>query len=155
MNAKFIHACAAATAFATITAFWSSTLISELFLSETAVTAAKQAILNGMWLLVPSIALTGASGFVLSRGRPGTVADRKKARMRVIGANGLLILIPAALYLAAKASTGQFDAAFYAVQVIELLVGAVQLLLMGRSFLDGLALSGRLPPSAAAEGERT
>jgi hypothetical protein len=155
MNTKFIHTGAAVTAFSTIVAFWSSTLVAELFLSDAAVTATKQAILSGMWLLVPSIALTGASGVVLSRSRPGPVADRKKARMRLIAANGLMILIPAALYLASKASTGQFDAAFYAVQVVELLVGAAQLLLMGRSFLDGIALSGRTRTTAAEDGERT
>jgi hypothetical protein len=155
MKTKFIHTGAAVTAFSTIVAFWSSTLVSELFLSDAAVTATKQAILSGMWLLVPSIALTGATGVVLSRSRPGPVADRKKARMRLIAANGLLILIPAALYLASKASTGQFDVGFYAVQVVELSVGAAQLLLIGRSIREGLSLSGRTRLSSAAEGEGT
>ncbi|MGB0129123.1 MAG: hypothetical protein WBP72_15895 [Rhodocyclaceae bacterium] len=154
MKVKLIHACAGAVAFATILAFWSSTLIAELFLSNTAVMATKQAILYGMWLLVPSIALTGASGVVLARRRPGQFADRKKVRMRLIAANGLVILIPASLYLASKASQGQFDGAFYSVQVLEVLVGAAQLFLMGRSFREGLAFSRQGRPAASEKGYR-
>ena len=42
--------------------------------------------------------------------------------MRVITANGLFVLVPAALYPNGKASLGRFDAAFCSVQLIELTV---------------------------------
>jgi hypothetical protein len=54
---------------------------------------------------------------------------------------GLLILIPAALFLAAKARGGEFDAAFYAVQTLELIAGAINLVLLWLSMRYGLALA--------------
>jgi hypothetical protein len=35
--------------------------------------------------------------------------------MPLIAANGILVLIPSALFLASKARAGQFDTSFYAV----------------------------------------
>jgi hypothetical protein len=57
---------------------------------------------------------------------------------------GVLILIPAALFLASKARAGEFDTAFYAVQVIELVTGAVNITLLGLNMRDGLRMKGRL-----------
>jgi hypothetical protein len=63
--------------------------------------------------------------------------------MAVIAANGLLVMIPAALFLNSKAAAGEFDALFYAVQVVELVIGVVQLALMGMNFRDGIKLAGK------------
>ena len=68
----------------------------------------------------------------------------KLRRMPIIAANGVLILVPAALFLAMKARGGAFDGAFYAVQAIELVAGAINLALLSLSLRDGLRLSGRL-----------
>ena len=38
---------------------------------------------------------------------------------------------------------GEFDTWFYAVQAVELSVGAMQLTLLAMNFRDGLALSGK------------
>jgi hypothetical protein len=46
--------------------------------------------------------------------------------MPIIAANGILILIPSALYLASKGRAGEFDSAFYAVQTLELAAGAAE-----------------------------
>jgi hypothetical protein len=64
--------------------------------------------------------------------------------MPLIAANGLLVLIPSALFLASKASAGEFDTAFYAVQAIELAAGAANIMLLGLNMRDGLKMSGRL-----------
>jgi len=64
--------------------------------------------------------------------------------MAVIGANGLLLMIPMAIFLSGKAANAEFDAMFYAVQAVELVVGAIQLTLMGLNFRDGLRLAGKL-----------
>lgn len=64
--------------------------------------------------------------------------------MRLIAANGPLVLTSAAVYLQSKAAAGRLDAGFYVVQVLELAAGAIQLALLGRNFLDGLRLAGRL-----------
>ena len=95
------------------------------------------------------MAITGGSGFSLGRSRKGAIVQQKKRRMAIIGSNGLLVMIPAALFLNGKAAAGEFDALFYAVQVVELIVGAVQLVLMGTNFRDGLRLAGKLRPQAS------
>ena len=143
-----VHAIAGTTAMLIITSFWISTLISEIFLDYAAIAAVKHAIVYGLLLLVPFMAATGGSGFALGRTRKGYLLDRKKKRMAIIGANGLLVMIPAAIFLNGKAAAGEFDALFYAVQVVELIVGVVQLILMGMNFRDGLKLAGRLHPRA-------
>ena len=142
------HALAGTTAMLIITSFWMSTLVSELFMDHAAVAAVKQGIVYGLFLLVPCLAATGGSGFMLGKSRKGRLLDQKKKRMRIIAANGLLVMIPSALFLNAKAASGEFDVAFYAVQLVELVVGAVQLTLMGRNFRDGLGLAatGHRPP---------
>lgn len=144
------HAVAGTTAMLIIAAFWSSTLISEVFLDDAAVASVKHAIIYGLFLLVPCMAATGGSGFVLARTHKGALLDRKKKRMAIIGANGLLVMIPAAIYLDSKAAGGEFDAAFYAVQIIELSVGVIQLTLMGMNFRDGLKLSQKTRHDASS-----
>jgi hypothetical protein len=138
------HAISGATAMLIIAGFWSSTLVSELFLDYQAVAAVKHAIVYGLFLLVPFMAATGGSGFVLGKTHKGWLIDRKKKRMAIIGANGLLVMIPAAIFLDGKAAAGEFGALFYAVQAVELIVGAVQLTLMGMNFRDGMKLTVKL-----------
>jgi hypothetical protein len=104
----------------------------------------------GLFVLVPAIAATGGSGFVLSRGWQSPVVVRKKRRMRLIAANGLLILVPAAIVLHRLAAAGAFDTRFYVVQAVELLGGGTNLTLMGLNVRDGLRLSGRLRPTPPA-----
>jgi hypothetical protein len=89
------------------------------------------------------MAATGGSGFTLSKTHKGALLDRKKKRMAVIGVNGLLVMIPAAIFLNGKSTAGEFDALFYAVQVVELVIGVVQLALMGMNFRDGIKLEGK------------
>ncbi|MFZ2162709.1 MAG: hypothetical protein WAW02_10875 [Sideroxyarcus sp.] len=138
------HAFAGAAAILTIASFWTSTLVSEVFMDQTAVAAVKQWVVYGLLLLVPFMAATGGSGFALSKARSGSLLASKKRRMAVIGANGLLLMVPAAIFLNSKAAAGEFDAIFYAVQIIELVVGAIQLTLMSMNFRDGLRLAGKL-----------
>ena len=63
--------------------------------------------------------------------------------MPIIGANGLLVLIPAALYLSSKAQAGEIDLSFYAVQGLELLAGVTNLFLMGLNIREGRQMSRR------------
>jgi len=139
-----IHAAAGTLAMLCILAFWSSTVVSELFLTHEAIAAVKQNILLAMWLLIPAMMATGASGFMLARQRSGRLVGQKKKRMPFIALNGILILLPSAWYLAQKAAGGEFDRLFMAVQGVELLFGGINLVLLGLNFRDGLRLSGRL-----------
>ncbi|HRK24904.1 MAG TPA: hypothetical protein PLQ11_08115 [Beijerinckiaceae bacterium] len=140
---KRIHPVAGAIALLVIATFWISTVASELFGSPETVAAVKLAIPWGFLLLVPALVATGGSGMKLAAGRRGGPLGKKMKRMPLIAANGLLVLIPAALFLAAKARAGVFDTSFYAVQTLELVAGAVNLVLLWRNFQDGLRLSGR------------
>ena len=141
---KLVHPVAGAIALLTIASFWFSTLISELSGSVEAVVAVKNAIPWGFPLLIPALAAAGGTGFSLVGGRAKGLAATKLKRMPIIAANGLLILVPSALFLAWKASTGEFDAAFYGVQAIELVAGAANLALLGLNMRDGLRMTGRL-----------
>jgi hypothetical protein len=158
-----MHGIAGALAMLTVIVFWSSTAVSELFLDAAAVTAVKRGIaVYGLAVMVLLMMMTGASGFGLGRGNIGKLVTDKRKRMRFVAANGILVMIPCALYLYGKSASGQFDAAFYGVQTIELAAGLVQLILMGMNFRDGLAMTGKLrkrrdlagkephPPSALA-----
>jgi hypothetical protein len=141
-----VHGIAGSLALLCILSFWTATVVSETLLSDQAIVAVKHGILYGMLLLVPAIAAAGGSGFSLAAGRSGRRVERKRRRMPIIAANGLVILVPAAFFLYAKAAAGEFDPLFYAVQVLELIAGAVNLTLMGLNLRDGLVLTGRLHP---------
>lgn len=138
---RIIHPLAGLIAILTIATFWLSTAISELFASQAVVTAVKTAIPWGFIVLIPALAATGGSGFFLSKGQRKGLVGTKLKRMPFIAANGVLVLIPAALFLASKARAGEFDATFYTVQVVELIAGAVNIALLGLSMRDGLALT--------------
>ena len=98
-----IHLVAGLLAFALIATFWTSTVVSELFLGAAAVAAVKQAILWGMLLLIPAMAAVGGTGFRLGGKSKAPVIARKRRRMPVIALNGILILVPSAFFLAARA----------------------------------------------------
>ncbi|AFL73627.1 hypothetical protein [Thiocystis violascens] len=141
---KAFHPITGALALLTILTFWVSTLVSEVFGSPTTVVAVKTFIPWGFLLLVPALMATGGSGFALARQRSDRLVDVKRRRMPVIAMNGLLILMPAALFLAFKVQAGELDAVFYAVQVLELVAGAVNIALLGLNMRDGLRVTGRL-----------
>jgi Na+/H+ antiporter NhaA len=95
-------------------------------------------------VLIPALAATGGSGLALAKGRRAGLIGAKIKRMPLIAANGLLILIPSALFLASRARAGEFDSGFYAVQALELAAGAANLALLGLNMRDGLTMKGRL-----------
>ena len=127
----------------TIATFWLSTVASELSGSHAAIVAVKTAIPWGFLLLIPAPAATGGTGFSLSNGRRPKLITTKIRRAAISGANGLMVLVPSALFLASKARAGEFDAAFYGVQAIELIAGAVNLTLLGLNMCDGFKMAGR------------
>jgi hypothetical protein len=127
----------------TISTFWISTALSELFASRAIIVAVKSSIPWGFVMLIPALALAGATGLSLAKGRRGGVIGTKLKRMPYIAANGLLVLIPSALFLAYKAKTGAFDTSFYVVQAVELIAGATNITLLGLNMRDGFKMKGR------------
>ena len=134
-----------------IATFFLSTILTELFGSHTAVAQLKALIVTpGLWIMVPLMAAAGGSGMFLARSRKGRLVDAKKTRMRLIAANGLLVLVPCAIVLGRWAAAGSFDTAFYLVQAVELVAGATNLALMGLNARDGLRMGGMRRSSATA-----
>lgn len=146
-----IHPIAGTIALLTIASFWLATVAAEIWGSAATVAAVKTAIPWGFLLLVPALAATGGSGMALAQGgqaREGQaggarsgLAARKRRRMAIIAANGMLVLIPSALFLAARAGAGRFDTGFVLVQAIELVAGAVNLTLLCLNLRDGIRMA--------------
>lgn len=132
-----IHAAAGTLAMIFIAGFLAATLISECLLNEASVLSVKKSILTGLCLLIPALAIAGGSGFSLAGRRHSPAINRKRRRMKIIAANGLLILLPLAILLYLRAAAGLFDTLFYAMQTLEVLAGSVQLMLLARNFRDG------------------
>jgi len=68
--------------------------------------------------------------------------------MRIIAANGLLVLLPLAIALWWLASKGMVEEPFFWLQRLELLAGLVNLALLGMNMRAGLRL--RRPRRAVA-----
>ena len=145
-----IHAVAGTIGFLTILTFWVSTVVAEVFGSPGDIAMVKAAIVWGLAILVPALAITGATGISLGGKRTDRLARRKKRRMPIIALNGLIVLVPCAMFLSLRAGTGSFDAWFVGVQAIELVAGAANLALMGRNIADGVVMRGRFRPRASA-----
>lgn len=140
---KTMHPVAGALALAIIATFWLSTVLAEIFAGPELVTLVKVAIPWGFLLLVPLLALAGLSGFRLAGKMRGPLVSAKRRRMPIIAANGIIVLIPCALFLASKAEAGAFDASFYAVQGLELVFGAINITLMVMNMRDGLRMTAK------------
>lgn len=138
-----VHLAAATVGSLTMLTFWVSTVISEVFGSDTLVTTVKQTIPWGFLVLIPALGATAASGLSMTRASSSSKIRAKRRRMPFIAGNGLLILVPTALYLDHLATSASFGATFYSVQAIELLAGAVNLTLMSLNFRDGITLTRR------------
>ncbi|MCC9598376.1 MULTISPECIES: hypothetical protein [unclassified Rubrivivax] len=147
---RTLHVAAAAVAPLCVATFLVSTLAVELLGSAEAIAGVKAAIVApGLWLLVPAMAALGGSGIRLARTRRDPLVEAKRRRMRLVAANGLLVLVPCALLLDTWASAGRFDTAFFALQGVELLAGSANLALMLSGLRDGRRLAARRRVAAA------
>ena len=86
-----IHAIAGAIGFLTILTFWTSTVYSEVFGTHETIIAVKNAIVLGLFILVPSMAIVGGSGMSLGKKRRGKLIEAKKKKMPIISREAGLI----------------------------------------------------------------
>ncbi|HEV3425514.1 MAG TPA: hypothetical protein VG105_17400 [Paraburkholderia sp.] len=140
---KIIHPVAGVLANLTIATFWLSTVLAGLFASHATVAAVKTAIPWGFLLLIAALAATGGLGFALAKGPRPMLVSAKIKRMPLIAANGVLVLIPSAFFLASKARGGEFDIVFYTAQALELVAGAANITLLGLNMRDGPRMKGQ------------
>ncbi|ACF15047.1 conserved hypothetical protein [Chloroherpeton thalassium ATCC 35110] len=136
-----IHGIAGMVALLTISTFWMSTILVELFGSHDAIALVKRLIIWGMCLLIPSLIATGISGGLLGKENKSELSRRKMKRMPIIALNGLFILLPSAIVLNYLASNGAYSNTFYLVQSLELIAGAVNLFLITANTKDGFQLT--------------
>ena len=137
-----LHAAAGAAAILLIGVFWYLALSSEFFGGHAEVLQARTAILWLMPVLIALVIVANISGKRLGGARHPLVAT-KKNRVKLVAANGAIILVPAVVLLWYWADTGRFDAWFYAVQVLELMAGAGNVILLSLNLRDGLRLAAQ------------
>ena len=113
-----LHAFSGTIGLLIILTFLGSTIYAELGGDEATIQAVKRAIAWALLALVPALAMAGISGAVLSGQSQALILQKKKRRMAIIAANGILVLVPCALVLHWLARSGNFGVAFYAVQVV-------------------------------------
>ncbi|MEP2530854.1 hypothetical protein [Shimia sp.] len=145
-----LHAIAGTVALLTICTFWTTTIISEVIGDHALITQVKTGVLYGMFLLIPAMATAGATGAMLGKGWRLPQVKRKQGRMKIIAANGIIILLPCAIFLATRAQYEQFDNLFYMVQAAELIAGATNITLLSLNMKDGMALRTRRKKRAEA-----
>ena len=138
-----LHAGASAIALLAICAFWLSALVAEFVTDHAGTVSIRMAIFYALPVLVIALSAAGASGSKLA-GRSGAPRiAAKRTRMKAAAANGLLILVPSAIFLAWKADIGVFDTSFTMVQLVELIAGGANIILLGLNMRAGLEMRGR------------
>jgi len=146
---RLAHAICGRLALATIASFFAASAAAEAAGGEALILTVKTAILWGLAVLIPALAATGISGSVLAGGKTMGLAGLKIRRTRRAAANGLLVLVPCAVLLQAKAAAGDFDIWFAVLQGAEFLAGALNMMLLGLNMRDGIRLSAMLRRESA------
>ena len=152
------HAASGAFALLTITAFWSSVLYAELELGHSDIAEVRTAIAYALPLLIAFLATAGATGNRLAGHSKAPIVLAKVRRMKLAAANGLLVLVPSATFLAIQARAGEFDGWFATVQAIELIAGATNIALLALNMRAGMTMRSRRlskrRPAPSLVGER-
>ena len=146
MNRKIlgiIHPIAGGTALLITLTFWISTVASKLSHKPELILIVKTIILYGIFILIPIMIAIGVSGFKLAGKSKLAIIIIKKKRMPIIALNGIFILIPCAVFLYLMAKAGNFTQTYAMVQGIELLAGAINIILLSLSVRDGFKLTKR------------
>ncbi|MEW8623838.1 MAG: hypothetical protein AB2559_19880 [Candidatus Thiodiazotropha endolucinida] len=111
--------------------FFISTLFVAIQGTPESITLVKSLIvMPGLFIFIPAIVMTGATGLSWSTSKSGGLVGKKRKRMPFIGINALFILLPVAIVLDQWASAGSFDSRFYMLQGLELLATAFNITLM-------------------------
>ncbi|QQA43537.1 hypothetical protein [Pelagovum pacificum] len=138
-----VHGVAGAVALLTISTFWLSALTAELVLTTAGVVTVRMAILYAVPALVIAMVAAGASGARLAGRSKSPVIVSKRRRTMLAAINGILVLVPSAVFLGIRAHAGHMDATFSVVQLIELAAGAVNIVLLTLNMRAGLSMRAR------------
>ncbi len=138
-----VHLAATIVATLTISTFFSFSLIAEFIGEDLFIRQVKTAILYCLPVLIIAMPALAVSGNKLAGNSKNPMIFNKMRRMKLIAFNGV-VLISLAIYLYYRSTYEAVDSTFMYVQVVELLIGALNLALIGLNINEGLKLSGRL-----------
>jgi hypothetical protein len=137
------HLAAAVSALALITTFLLSSVVTELIGNAADVHRLRQWIVLGLPLLVGCLAAAALTGRRLARKSRAAVIRRKQRRMQIIAAAGIVVLVPCALILDGLTAGASNGGVVSALQITEILAGALNLTLLVLNFRDGRGLTQR------------
>ena len=136
------HVTATIIAFLTISSFFSFSLFAEIIGEHLFIKQVKTAIFYCLPILVIAMPMLAISGKKLAGNSKNPIVSKKMTRMKFIAFNGM-ILISLAIYLYYHAIYKTIDSTFFYVQIVELLIGTVNLGLIVMNINSGLKLSAR------------
>ena len=137
---KNIHKLAAICAFIFIATFQISTVISDIFATPAQIAYVKRVILMFVPVLMLSMIATGLTANKLYPGILKGQFKIKQIRLKIAAANGVLILLPAAIVLARWSELGEFGVLYWTVQALEIIVGLINITMIGLNIRDGIRL---------------
>ena len=138
-----LHVAATVLAVITISSFFSFSLIAELMGDKPFIRQVKTGILYCLPILLVVMPVLAVSGKKLAGNSKNPMVTNKMKRMKRIAFNGVL-LVSLAIYLYYHAVYKTIDRTFLYIQIMELIIGALNLGLIGKNIHSGLQLSGRL-----------
>lgn len=145
-----VHMAASVAAISLITTFFISSTITEIFGGTGDIRVLRNGIVLGLPLLIAFLAIAGLTGRHLANGSRSAIVRRKRRRLQLAGAVGLLVLVPCALILDHLVSTPAIDRTFIGLEIIELFFGAINLLLLVLNFRDGRRMTRHRRPVQVA-----
>jgi hypothetical protein len=150
-----IHVTAAAGAIAIITTFLVCTAFTELTGGTGEIRVLRHGILLGLPVLVGSLATAGLTGRRLARGSTSAVVRRKRRRLQVAAAVGLLVLIPCAFVLNHLAAAPTTGGAVTVLEITEFVFGTLNLAMLALNFRDGRRLTRQPTPTGPVHMQGT
>jgi hypothetical protein len=135
------HLAAAVGALVLITTFLVSSAVTELIGTTGDVHLVRQWIVSGLPVLIGCLAAVALSGRRLARNSRAAVIRRKQRRMRIVAAAGIVMLVPCALILDDLTASASAGGVVTALEIAELLAGALNLTLLILNFRDGRSLT--------------
>ena len=140
---RTIHLSGAIIAQVVVGIFLIATVAAEVSGDEATIAAVKGAVACAVFVLAAVMIVTGLSGRRLAGKSHAEIVVRKMRRMRLIGINAVVVLVPCALALGSLAADRNFGAWFMTIQSVELVAGCVNFTLLALNVRDGLALRPR------------
>jgi hypothetical protein len=141
------HLAAAVGALALITTFLVVTTVTELIGTAGDVHIVRQWIVFGLPVLIGCLATAALSGSRLARNSRAAVIRRKQRRMQIVAAAGILVLVPCALILDDLTASASAGGVVTALEIAEILAGALNLTLLALNFRDGRRLTRPRKPT--------